>query len=101
MKQNAIADYLTQVSDSMTATEEVARSLAAEIAAGKTSADAVVPALLTLAAALDALAASLAETLTHHRTVHPDDRHKADLGAVLALLARDLAELRDQLEKAL
>lgn len=48
-----------------------------------------------------ALAASVAETMIHYRHVHPDDRDKADMGAVVNLLARDLAELRDQLEKAL
>jgi hypothetical protein len=48
-----------------------------------------------------ALASSVAETMIHYRHVHPDDRNKADMAAVVNLLARDLAELRDQLEKAL
>jgi hypothetical protein len=45
-----------------------------------------------------ALAASVAETMTFYRTPHPDDRDKACMAAVVNLLARDLAELRDAVE---
>ena len=50
---------------------------------------------------LAALAGSLAETLTHYRSVHPDDRRKPETAGIAGVLARDLAELRDEIEKAL
>ena len=50
---------------------------------------------------LSAVAAMLAEILTHYRSVHPDDRGRAETAGVAGALARDLAVLRDEIEKTL
>lgn len=49
---------------------------------------------------LAALAGLLAETLTHFRHVHPDDRNKPEMASVASVLARELARLRDDVEAA-
>jgi hypothetical protein len=46
---------------------------------------------------LAAVAGVLAETLTHFRHVHPEDRGKPETAGVANALARDLGELRDEI----